>query len=826
MKPTHQILIKSLILINTIMLLFFFLSPSFANQASTELVTEGRDILFNNIHSDNPTYSAFLSANSKFQAALEEDPTDPEANLFCAVTRFAAFFLGQGDGSDPETFMDLAGIFGMPRTDNDYLNDGPPFEETELYDHTYFDDSVPGGKAIRDFLAEKFIGAIDASMNNLSAIQTSFGMTLLPQETGDISIEVDYGDVLLLKSFLYTLKAALHILTAYNLDIDIHRLSVLLNGRVFRFQRDLLDEYPQLFHLMPDGGGSQSLSTARQALINGINSSNEAFDFITAEGDDQGNDLFYFGSEEDQNEAESLLLYMNEVRDSLNENRIAEITRTSETWILTDALSNRVQMEITKDMTGAFESGYAYGLDGCGFLFCSGGIKSYEVSGTDITIHMASNWWCGEIDYTLTGQLSGGQILNGEYSFTDCNNNTQNGIFTGQRDSFSEEADRMDLNKIFGNTGKSPLDLRAVMPQFYKRSSIVPGTFPDPVLNGVFPDITTNEALTQELDLEPVSTDVVSISGEISCPAHNGTGNIFIHAFNGPDYRTASLLSAGYITSPGPYELKGLHPGMHVFLFARWDKDDNGILTFGDFGGYGGDYIVPEEGLKNINFSADQEIDDNRMMTKPGLYRLFGSNTFDIPQNYQGPWDPNKVNWGDGWTFIGESDRTETFTTDQFYETLLIIWHSNSIFNFDSVEDLVSGTAFAEDEYGNPSGYSWISSDLRNYDSDEWTEPYYFKGHPDRLYANTADWYGLSLFSMPLDSVDPNSPRQLKITLLSNKAGDMNGDNEVDLKDVITILKAVVGLTPDDLYPNIYSDSRIGLEEAIETIQIIAGLRE
>ncbi len=58
--------------------------------------------------------------------------------------------------------------------------------------------------------------------------------------------------------------------------------------------------------------------------------------------------------------------------------------------------------------------------------------------------------------------------------------------------------------------------------------------------------------------------------------------------------------------------------------------------------------------------------------------------------------------------------------------------------------------------------------------------------------------------------------------------GDMNGDRHVDLADTILILKILTGLTPSsDISKTAYmtDDKKIGLKEAVYTLQVISGIR-
>ena len=343
------------------------------------------------------------------------------------------------------------------------------------------------------------------------------------------------------------------------------------------------------------------------------------------------------------------------------------------------------------------------------------------------------------------------------------------------------------------------------------------------VTGGVFPPVypVSDENITR------IMLDTASVSGSITCTA-NGTGNIFVGAYDGPDWRYAHRLGGAVADADGNYNIEGLPVGASFYLFARWDADDNGIKTLGDYVGMTGPITVVSGGVTDAGFSVNTPIDDSFIMTKPGVYRVFGSNAYDVPQYYYGPGDPNEIAWNRSeWTFIGESNKTETFNTGQYYETILMIWHEDSSFNFDAIEDLTAGTAFATNANGTSCGYSWITSGLKNSDADQWTEPFYFNGHPDGLYANTAEWYGFNLFTMPDDSIADSIPRQLKITLVSNVKGDVDGNTNVNLADAILALKVAAGLSPGgvNLNADVNGDGKIGLAEVVYILQNVAGLR-
>ena len=63
------------------------------------------------------------------------------------------------------------------------------------------------------------------------------------------------------------------------------------------------------------------------------------------------------------------------------------------------------------------------------------------------------------------------------------------------------------MNYLFGNTDKSPLNIRGVLPEFDTDNEMLAGTFSEPYLNNIIPGISTELQLVNELEL-PLVYDV------------------------------------------------------------------------------------------------------------------------------------------------------------------------------------------------------------------------------------------------------------------------------------------------------------------------------
>lgn len=98
------------------------------------------------------------------------------------------------------------------------------------------------------------------------------------------TIEIDGGDVRLLRAFLQTTVGLVHTASAYDLGFDLADLVVRL-----RPVDEVLAANPQLFTLDPDG--AEQLGLGRERVRNGLTELVGAVDFVSAETDDQSDDL-------------------------------------------------------------------------------------------------------------------------------------------------------------------------------------------------------------------------------------------------------------------------------------------------------------------------------------------------------------------------------------------------------------------------------------------------------------------------------------------------------------------------------------------------------
>lgn len=477
-----------------------------ASEASNALVAEGRAIVF---QESMITYADIVAANEKFQQALAEDPADPNANLFFAVSRLGAFMLRNSAGGI-HTLPDLLGLFGAATMPGHPLGDDPFSDLPTLYGDFNPPSTVPGGETVRNFLAGPLVDEIDGSLANLNAVGSGFTLTLSAEETGDRPVEIDDGDILVLQASLQLLKAAALIVTAYDLDVDLRELMVLGNAGVLKIQK-MLDLNPDLLKLRSADGAAQ-LASARASLLAGIDSARAAYDFIADEEDPQDDDLLYFDSYSAQQEALESLVDAEEIRSALIQNRAAQFSKTSEGWTLTNSNGDRITLffhYISTPPADTFEElivldGSFYGIGNCNFFACGGQVEKVRKVGNQVTWHLTTGGF-----YPATAEITGtvdGDTISGTYTWVSPQNHTSGPLtFTGTRNHVETETHSLNPNAVFGNTGQPPLDVRAALPKFGIRDDAVAGTFPGntngQVLNGIWPDATTNAQLAKEWDL-------------------------------------------------------------------------------------------------------------------------------------------------------------------------------------------------------------------------------------------------------------------------------------------------------------------------------------
>jgi hypothetical protein len=319
---------------------------------------------------------------------------------------------------------------GIPISlDIEIENDSPFGKLPELAGNLNLPETTPNGDDMRSVLGSGLVGVINLSLDDLARIDdTTINVVLTKEETGDnADTEVDYTDVLLARAGLTAVKAAVLIISAYDLDAaDIRELMALSNSGMIDLQpglmANLLVKYPNFLRLAPNGEGEAFLADAKAALqsVHGLLVS--AHVSLVSESDPQEGDLFAFESEADEQEFENLLSGLGELMDSLDNNIPATIQNLRLPWVVTlesgetqyfsldvDVLGNGSMIRNESSFWGQIDSSDIYG-----------GRVSYwkitEIGGVR-NIRLLLDYW-GYKRLELTGVLtSDDTVLTGTCSF-------------------------------------------------------------------------------------------------------------------------------------------------------------------------------------------------------------------------------------------------------------------------------------------------------------------------------------------------------------------------------------------------------------------------
>jgi hypothetical protein len=288
------------------------------------------------------------AAHTNFQNALSLDANHEGANLFYALTSI----LMVSNSSEFNSLLDRAGVSAAGR---DIFNWNADFAR-DAYGNVILPANTPTGGELQDFAQNSLLPVIEGSIGNLgkvgSGFQTYFNWAFetgqgtrsgintfvtntsywsenewvgyklvvggseydilsntndmltvspnlgVPVGTYDYEIvapiEIDYGDALVIRAGLNLAKTAIHIFLAYDFNIDIDAIVALIDTSGFDIQTDVIQAYPQLLTLFPSG----QLTEAKANFAESITQLTAAINFIVAEGDPQGNDLFVISSED------------------------------------------------------------------------------------------------------------------------------------------------------------------------------------------------------------------------------------------------------------------------------------------------------------------------------------------------------------------------------------------------------------------------------------------------------------------------------------------------------------------------------------------------
>jgi len=215
------------------------------------------------------TQTNIASALASFTGAVAASPTDPDANVYLALTRLLAL----PNQPAASNFLNQLGIPAAGRNDYHWTAEPP---ETTNSNHRR-ELVIPNVDA-DIFMAElrnDILPAMIASESNLAQItDTNFGMFLPGSVTHFADVTIDYGDVQMCRAILDAATLFGYTLNTWNLDAQMQAVSNLVETD--KSLEAILNAYPNL--LAVTNAGDQVL--AGGAFTNAINRYFAASQFI------------------------------------------------------------------------------------------------------------------------------------------------------------------------------------------------------------------------------------------------------------------------------------------------------------------------------------------------------------------------------------------------------------------------------------------------------------------------------------------------------------------------------------------------------------------
>lgn len=490
-------------------LICFFATLKTQASEPNDYIIPGRSLLFNG------TLSGLQAAHEMFDNGLNDSNcadcnSSRELIFLHAVTRIA-MWAARDDSAPVDSVIEFAWEFDIEvlgdyweELDINYPNDVEL--PTNQHDAYVIPEEAPDViSGIFDFIDASAIPEIDAVIAELNSISDSpgdrFRIFFHPDETGlENDLEVDYGEVLILKGLLAALKGLFQTQAAYDMYVDANDMLVeKAYGNCFNANRDLLDPHPDLLKVLPTANdsndGAAVLAQARQDLINAINYYFDAIDYIRSEEDPQEDDLLYIDPNDDDivNDINDRLITL---RDSLIDDTVATVPlEMTKTYIL-ENLTTTWELELVFDFIG-------FDAEGSFVLVSGSGVPSpWKI--TYFTIE--DDELIAEMDYDVPGEWGGAlfvgmisedqnDITNGTFEYWGPAYGTIYNMF-GQLVNTEVEDANIDLNPVFGSSVRypEPVNPRDLLPEFDQWNGPQPGTMghglgDDATLGGIIPDM-------------------------------------------------------------------------------------------------------------------------------------------------------------------------------------------------------------------------------------------------------------------------------------------------------------------------------------------------
>ena len=524
----------------------FFASLTLAGNPN-DYIIPGRAKLFDG------TLSGVRQAYQMFTNGINDPNCSNNRELrFLHAAAGTAMLAIRDDGGSVNSVLELAKQFGINVLGNYWASYFEPLGlelSIPLNEHDAYEipPGAPNADEIRAIFDTSMIPDVNSLIDDLKLISDSPPFTILldPNETRaffdpnlpplQYDLEVDYGEVLLLKGFLIALKGQLQARSAYDLYVDPNdNLVEKLHNNSFNMNTDLLGRYPDFLKVLPTANdpniGKAILAQARQDLIDSINCYFDAIDYIRNEGDPQEDDLLYIDPNEEHN-FEVIENRLTILRDSLaNDTVITYPMVTTKTYDVNDANSSPIGQLVLVYNFGGVE-GNEGSLNFTGSITPSQwevdafGINDGNTLWVDVENYEAG-WRFGFLEATLAADGTSFTAGTFQYHDLDWNWVTVNGL-SGQLDSSEVVDANVDLNPIFGSSPRypNPVNPRDLLPEFDQWNGPQPGTMghglgADATLGGILPDMTQQDDWQVQLDLQPgglviLTSKTANVDGDI-----------------------------------------------------------------------------------------------------------------------------------------------------------------------------------------------------------------------------------------------------------------------------------------------------------------------
>ena len=498
-----------------------------------DYLDNGRSYLFDG------TLSGIRQAHQIFDdgvhdTACPDCATNRELLFLHAVSRIAMWTI-RDDGAPIDSGIEAAREYGGAEFIGDGIHNIMITTDYTFPENRYGQPILPVNAEqiaidVLSFMENSGMDELQAVIDELELIydspQDRFRMFVNQQELSTISsdgyweygydVEIDYGEVLMLKGMLYMLKGMMTGQAAYDTQLDVQADDYLIEKvyeRMFSIQNDLLLPNPEFLKLLPTANdpndGAAVLAQSRIDILNGLQYYLDTLDYISNEDvpagtDPQDDELFSLDPEENR-VSEAIVNQLNTLMDSLeNDTTASLVEQTVREYALKDSAGETIgALSLKTDPLESPKNGFLT------IILLSGDPISFDFE----DFRLESGYLAIELihDYNFGAYFSGNinedltEITNGFFSVWGYEDIEIYNI-TGQLAEKYDATTRVDLNPVFGDTARypDPISPRELLCEFDEWNKPVAGTIADITMGGILPDWTD---LQQAYFIDPQPND-------------------------------------------------------------------------------------------------------------------------------------------------------------------------------------------------------------------------------------------------------------------------------------------------------------------------------